>query len=131
MIPNEAYFPRSWVASDPEECKVRMHARATADALRGQGPVWLSTAEAAATLGVDRGTLDRLAAAACTALPGAVLRVGEGRSRKTYRWDRAQLGAAVAAAQAAYVEPAPKPRKKRTPRAKPKGSSTSLRSLVA
>lgn len=60
---------------------------------------WVSTAEAASILGIDRGTLDRMRDRAPRNLPGAPVAVGEGRERRSWRWRRATLGGWFAAYQ--------------------------------
>lgn len=52
--------------------------------------VWISTAEAARRLGVDRSTLDIMRDRA-PALPGGPVRVGAGRARRAWRWNAARL----------------------------------------
>lgn len=76
-------------------------------------PVWLTTVEAARALQVDRGVLDSIAARATYRRPDAVVQVGQGTSRRTYRWRADLLGEAVNAGQiieGADIESSPSPK---------------------
>ncbi|MFZ5480578.1 MAG: hypothetical protein ACOZNI_27695 [Myxococcota bacterium] len=55
------------------------------------GAVWVSTAEAAARLGVARSTLDEMVTHAPKDLPGAPVHVGGGKARQHLRWDAGRL----------------------------------------
>jgi hypothetical protein len=92
-------------------------------------PTWLSTSEAARALGVDRGHLDRRAEAASQAMPAAVVRIGEGKARQTYRWRSDSLGEAMAVKVEAKPE-APKRRKPRKASAAKRGTGSKLRAIV-
>lgn len=70
-------------------------------------PEWVSTPEAASQVGADRSTLDRLAPWAVQVIPEAVVKVGKGQQRKTYRWDRHRITEAIQAAQDAESEATP------------------------
>lgn len=78
-------------------------------ALHGPTKSWMTTLEAAAVLGVDRGVLDEVASKAHERRPDLVAVVGSGRSRRTYRWKADGLGEAIAAARAPKPRSAPKP----------------------
>ena len=65
-------------------------------------PVLISTAEAARLLDVDRGTLDAMRDRAPRSLPGAPIAVGDGKRRRSWRWDPDRL-AEWAAAYHAWV----------------------------
>ncbi|TNE88692.1 MAG: hypothetical protein EP330_13775 [Deltaproteobacteria bacterium] len=86
-------------------------------AVRQPAPVvWLSTAEAAVVLGCGRGALDAVAAASHAARPDAVIQVGQGTSRRTYRWRQDLLPEALAAGQSFEVQPLQAAEVKRKPR---------------
>ena len=54
-------------------------------------PILISTAQAARLLDVDRGTLDAMRDRAPKKLPGAPVAVGDGKRRRSWRWDRDRL----------------------------------------
>ena len=54
-------------------------------------PILISTAEAARLLDVDRGTLDAMRDRAPKHLPGAPIAMGDGKRRRSWRWDRDRL----------------------------------------
>lgn len=105
---DEAFFPRSWIASDPELCRVRMTAREVARLLAHEpqeetagppptdGPVngervFLTTPQVAERLGINRKTLDKWAHKYAH-LPGGPTKAGKPRARRThYRWDSSTL----------------------------------------
>ena len=68
-------------------------------------PEWLSTAQAAQALHCDRAILDSIAPRAAARCPDVVAQVGQGKSRRTYRWLSTRLGEALKAGQ----EPDPDP----------------------
>ncbi len=71
----------------------------------------VSTAEAAVLLGMSRATLDRLAAAAPTGVPGGPTNIGTGK-RQHYRWDPSTVAAWVTAVNAARTRARPPSRRR-------------------
>ncbi len=103
--------PPSWALELLQEVReLRGEVRELRQALQAKAqkdPEWVSTGEAASQVGVDRSTLDRLAPWAVQVIPEAVVQVGKGQRRKTYRWDRHRLPEAIQAARDAASEAAP------------------------
>lgn len=61
---------------------------------------WISTAEAAGRLGMDRGTLDKMVQDARKGLPGAPVHKGKGKTRQHLLWDADRLDEWVRAVEA-------------------------------
>jgi predicted DNA-binding transcriptional regulator AlpA len=100
---------------------------------------WLTTAQVATRLGINRSTLDEMIAAAPSTLAGSPRQVGTGSKRRHLRWDEAQLDAwleayrAWAALPQKVEQPAPQHREEssKTPAPKAKRRQRSLLSVVS
>lgn len=105
---------------------------------------WLSTAEAAARLGIARCTLDQMIGQAPRTLPGAPTPVGTGLHRRHWRWDARRLEEWLTAYRAwsaarsnetellaAEARPSKRTRQLRKPCSAPTGRRRSLLSVVA
>ena len=107
MIKDEAFFPRSWVASDPELCRVRMTARELHQLqVQAEVPV-RGVAGAARVLGMSRSRL-------ATALQGLPQHQRPAQDGKRYVW---RSEGAVRSWWSGLHQPAPEP-PKRAPRRK-------------
>jgi predicted DNA-binding transcriptional regulator AlpA len=144
-LPCSAPVARTWLAQQPafgciDDVPVYRWSDLVDLIRAGEGPTpantptraWMTTADVADHLGINRSTLDEMVAKAPRSLPGSPLQIGTGRKNRHLRWDMSRLDEWLAAFETWQVgEKAPASPKQRPSARRPRKRRKTRRSLLA